>query len=139
MFRVTFFYRAIGPRSETFPMAFQLKLGAALAVALLATACGKKEEAPAPAAAPAPAPVAAKPVIEVLHYWTSGGEAASAAELKKMLEDHNRWTGSKRARELLDNWATSRGKFVKVFPTEYKRALGEMFAAAGKGKEKTTA
>jgi glutamate synthase domain-containing protein 3 len=44
-----------------------------------------------------------------------------------MLEDHNRWTGSKRARELLDNWAASRGKFVKVFPTEYKRALSEMY------------
>jgi glutamate synthase domain-containing protein 3 len=27
------------------------------------------------------------------------------AQLKKLLEDHNRWTGSKRARELLDNWA----------------------------------
>jgi glutamate synthase (NADPH/NADH) large chain len=26
------------------------------------------------------------------------------AQLKKLLEDHNRWTGSKRARELLDNW-----------------------------------
>ncbi len=38
------------------------------------------------------------------------------AQLKKMLEDHNRWTGSKRARELLDNWAASRAKFVKVFP-----------------------
>ncbi|RYF00447.1 MAG: hypothetical protein EOO32_06975, partial [Comamonadaceae bacterium] len=48
------------------------------------------------------------------------------AQLKKMLEDHNRWTGSKRARELLDNWAASRSKFVKVFPTEYKRALSEM-------------
>jgi glutamate synthase (NADPH/NADH) large chain len=50
------------------------------------------------------------------------------AQLKKLLEDHNRWTGSKRARELLDNWATSRGKFVKVFPNEYKRALGEIHA-----------
>ncbi len=48
------------------------------------------------------------------------------AQLKKMLEDHNRWTGSKRARELLDNWAASRAKFVKVFPTEYKRALSEI-------------
>jgi glutamate synthase (NADPH/NADH) large chain len=26
------------------------------------------------------------------------------------------------------NWATARRKFVKVFPTEYKRALGEMYA-----------
>ena len=49
------------------------------------------------------------------------------ALLKKMLEDHNRWTGSKRARELLDHWAVSRNKFVKVFPTEYKRALSEMY------------
>ncbi|MEX1168074.1 MAG: hypothetical protein WEK74_14640, partial [Hydrogenophaga sp.] len=49
-------------------------------------------------------------------------------QLKKLLEDHNRWTGSKRARELLDNWAQARGKFVKVFPNEYKRALGEIHA-----------
>ncbi len=48
------------------------------------------------------------------------------ATLRKLLEDHNRWTGSKRARELLDNWAVSRTKFVKVFPTEYKRALAEI-------------
>ena len=49
------------------------------------------------------------------------------ALLKKLLEDHNRWTGSRRARELLDNWAVSRTKFVKVFPNEYKRALAEMY------------
>jgi glutamate synthase (NADPH/NADH) large chain/glutamate synthase (ferredoxin) len=51
------------------------------------------------------------------------------AQLKKLLEDHHRWTGSKRARELLDNWSSARGKFVKVFPNEYKRALGEINAA----------
>ncbi|PKO70168.1 MAG: glutamate synthase subunit alpha [Betaproteobacteria bacterium HGW-Betaproteobacteria-16] len=50
------------------------------------------------------------------------------AQLKKLLDDHNRWTGSKRARELLDNWSEARGKFVKVFPNEYKRALGEINA-----------
>jgi glutamate synthase (NADPH/NADH) large chain len=49
-------------------------------------------------------------------------------QLKKLLEEHNRWTGSKRARELLDTWAQSRGRFVKVFPNEYKRALGEINA-----------
>ncbi len=48
------------------------------------------------------------------------------AQLKKLLEEHNRWTGSKRARELLDQWAAARGKFVKVFPTEYRRALAEI-------------
>ncbi|TFZ07316.1 glutamate synthase subunit alpha [Ramlibacter henchirensis] len=46
--------------------------------------------------------------------------------LKKLLEEHNRWTGSRRARELLDTWATARTRFIKVFPNEYKRALAEM-------------
>jgi glutamate synthase (NADPH/NADH) large chain/glutamate synthase (ferredoxin) len=50
------------------------------------------------------------------------------AQLRKLLEDHLRWTGSRRARELLDNWSESRAKFVKVFPNEYKRALGEIHA-----------
>ena len=52
-------------------------------------------------------------------------------QLKQMLADHNRWTGSRRARELLDNWDTARLKFVKVFPIEYKRALGELHAKKG--------
>ncbi len=55
-------------------------------------------------------------------------DQSDEAQLKKLLEDHNRWTGSKRARELLDNWASCRTKFVKVFPNEYKRALGEINA-----------
>jgi glutamate synthase (NADPH) large chain len=54
-------------------------------------------------------------------------DQADETLLKKLLEEHNRWTGSKRARELLDSWATSRTKFVKVFPNEYKRALAEMY------------
>ncbi|HWI84569.1 glutamate synthase-related protein [Ramlibacter sp.] len=49
------------------------------------------------------------------------------ALLKKLLQDHNRWTGSRRARELLDNWTVARTRFVKVFPNEYKRALAEMY------------
>ena len=51
------------------------------------------------------------------------------ALLKKLIEDHHKWTGSLRAREILDAWAVSRAKFVKVFPNEYKRALGEINAA----------
>jgi glutamate synthase (ferredoxin) len=52
-------------------------------------------------------------------------EESDEALLKRLLQDHNRWTGSKRARELLDTWSQSRLKFVKVFPNEYKRALLE--------------
>jgi glutamate synthase (NADPH/NADH) large chain len=55
---------------------------------------------------------------------------ADEALLKKLIEDHHRWTGSLRARELLDHWAEARGKFVKVFPHEYKRVLGERAARA---------
>ena len=50
------------------------------------------------------------------------------AQLRKLLDDHLRWTGSRRAREILDDWASTRSKFVKVFPNEYKRALGEIYA-----------
>jgi len=52
--------------------------------------------------------------------------------LKALIEQHHSWTGSLRAREILDDWASARGKFVKVFPNEYKRALGEINAAKAK-------
>ena len=58
--------------------------------------------------------------------WHRG--KSDESQLRKLLEEHNRWTGSKRARDLLDNWDTARAKFVKVFPNEYKRALGEIHA-----------
>lgn len=51
-------------------------------------------------------------------------------QLKKLLAAHHRWTGSKRARELLDDWAGARARFVKVFPVEYKRALAQMHERA---------
>ncbi|MBV8504085.1 MAG: glutamate synthase subunit alpha [Paucibacter sp.] len=63
------------------------------------------------------------------HHLGQGERQTDEAILKKMLEDQHRWTGSQRAREILDRWADSRAKFVKVFPHEYRRALGEMHAA----------
>jgi glutamate synthase (NADPH/NADH) large chain len=61
------------------------------------------------------------------HAQLRDGERESdEAILKRLIERHFKHTGSTRARNLLDDWATSRGKFVKVFPTEYKRALEEM-------------
>ncbi len=53
------------------------------------------------------------------------GEDSDEQHLLRLLQEHNRWTGSKRARELLDAWPVSRLKFVKVFPNEYKKALIE--------------
>jgi glutamate synthase (NADPH) large chain len=52
--------------------------------------------------------------------------AEDDADLKKLIEDHHRWTGSRRAREILDQWASAREKFIKAFPHEYRRALAEM-------------
>jgi glutamate synthase (NADPH/NADH) large chain len=54
------------------------------------------------------------------------GREADEVILKRLIERHFKHTGSTRARLLLDNWAEGRSKFVKVFPSEYKRALAEM-------------
>jgi glutamate synthase (NADPH) large chain len=48
-----------------------------------------------------------------------------------LLERHQRFTGSARAADILKNWAQYRARFVKVFPKEYRRALGEL-AQAGR-------
>ena len=56
------------------------------------------------------------------------------AQLKRMISDHVKYTGSRRGKDILDNWETARAKFVKVFPTEYKRALAEISAAKKSSK-----
>ncbi|MGQ0442105.1 MAG: glutamate synthase-related protein [Methylophilaceae bacterium] len=52
--------------------------------------------------------------------------------LKKLIENHANYTGSVRAKLILQDWDAQRGKFVKVMPHEYKRALTELAAAANK-------
>lgn len=69
--------------------------------------------------------------IDVWHSAQRGGERETdEAILRRLVEDHFRYTGSFRAREILGDWEASRGKFVKVMPTDYRRALGEMWRAA---------
>ena len=46
------------------------------------------------------------------------------ATVRTLIERHLAFTGSPRAKYVLDNWAELTGKFVKVFPHEYKRVLG---------------
>ncbi len=65
-----------------------------------------------------------------------GASETDETILRSLLERHFKHTGSTRARNLLDDWARSRAKFVKVFPTEYKRALVEMHAAKQSDVEK---
>jgi glutamate synthase (NADPH/NADH) large chain len=56
------------------------------------------------------------------------GEVSDEALLRGLIERHLRFTASTRALAILDNWEAARGKFVRVFPNEYKRALAELFA-----------
>ncbi|HEX7217738.1 MAG TPA: glutamate synthase large subunit [Burkholderiales bacterium] len=53
-------------------------------------------------------------------------EPEDEARLKRLIESHQKYTGSKRAAGILEKWAQYRGKFVKVFPREYRRALAEL-------------
>ncbi len=56
--------------------------------------------------------------------WHKG--VADEAHLRRLIERHARYTGSARARQILERWNEYRAKFVKVFPNEYRRALGEL-------------
>ncbi len=49
-----------------------------------------------------------------------------AERLHQLISDHHRYTGSLRAKDILDNWAEYLPKFVKVMPVEYRRALQEI-------------
>jgi glutamate synthase (NADPH/NADH) large chain len=55
--------------------------------------------------------------------------------LRDQIEKHLRYTGSPRAKQILDAWSTYLPKFTKVMPTEYRRALQEMAAQQVKQKE----
>ena len=58
------------------------------------------------------------------------GGRADETVLRELVERHLRFTGSTVALALLDDWENARGRFVKVFPHEYRRALTEMAAKA---------
>ena len=76
----------------------------------------------------------------IWHSRIMGGERETDETiLRSMVERHFKHTGSTRARNLLDDWAQGRSKFVKVFPLEYKRALAEMFEAQRSVKEQVAA
>jgi glutamate synthase (NADPH) large chain len=46
------------------------------------------------------------------------------AVVRGLLERHRDLTGSPRAAWVLENWAEAQGRFIKVFPHEFKRVLG---------------
>jgi glutamate synthase (NADPH/NADH) large chain len=61
-----------------------------------------------------------------------------AERLHQLIANHARYTGSRRAQDILERWSEMLPKFRKVMPVEYRRALQEMeqaqqraFALAG--------
>jgi glutamate synthase (NADPH/NADH) large chain len=46
--------------------------------------------------------------------------------LRQLITNHLNYTGSTRAKAILDDWEAYRTRFVKVMPVEYRRALREM-------------
>jgi len=60
------------------------------------------------------------------------GGAADEAIVKRLVGNHARHTGSAQAKRILERWDEYRPKFVKVFPHEYRRALGELAAKNGR-------
>ena len=51
-----------------------------------------------------------------------------AERLHQLIENHMRYTGSSRAKDILDNWDVFKPKFRKVMPVEYRRALAELMS-----------
>ena len=59
--------------------------------------------------------------------------------LKDLIQQHLEWTGSARAKDILQAWPNMVGKFVKVIPIDYRKALERMRAAERRDTETTPA
>jgi glutamate synthase (NADPH/NADH) large chain len=70
-----------------------------------------------------PMPAPGQTPAELRHH----GEDDEAL-LRRLIENHARYTGSDVAKAILANWQAARALFVKVFPKEYRRALKELAA-----------
>jgi glutamate synthase (NADPH/NADH) large chain len=53
-----------------------------------------------------------------------------AQRLRGLIEKHLEYTGSSRAKSIIDDWDNALPNFVKIMPTDYRRALLEMQAKA---------
>jgi glutamate synthase (NADPH/NADH) large chain len=57
-------------------------------------------------------------------------DADDVAEVRALIEEHARRTGSRRARDILADWDVQVTRFVKIMPRDYRRALAELAAEA---------
>lgn len=63
------------------------------------------------------------------------GETRGDDVLVDMIQKHYEYTGSAKAKRLLDNWANEVGKFIKVYPTEFHEINNIEHALVNRGLE----
>jgi glutamate synthase domain-containing protein 3 len=71
--------------------------------------------------------------LEVVH------KSEDVDRLRELIEKHHQWTNSSQARRILDRWPEMVGRFVKVMPIDYERALARQRAEEQRGDEMTPA
>ncbi|MHC4104292.1 MAG: GltB/FmdC/FwdC-like GXGXG domain-containing protein, partial [Planctomycetota bacterium] len=74
-------------------------------------------------------------MVELETVW----QADDKDVLFDLIQRHLKWTKSKRAEYILDTWSDMVGKFVKVVPIDYRKALEQMRAAEQRHTETTPA
>ncbi len=74
-------------------------------------------------------------MVELESVW----QEADKKLLQDLIKRHLKWTGSRRAAGILDAWPDMVGRFVKVIPIDYRKALAKMRAAEHRDTETTPA
>ncbi|HNS19563.1 MAG TPA: glutamate synthase large subunit [Sedimentisphaerales bacterium] len=74
-------------------------------------------------------------MVELEPVW----QEADKALLYELIERHLEWTGSERAKYVLKAWPDMVGRFVKVIPIDYRKALERMRAVEHRDTETTPA
>ncbi len=74
-------------------------------------------------------------MVELETVWHEQDKAV----LYDLIERHLHWTGSERAKSILRAWPDMVGRFVKVIPIDYRKALERMRAVEHRDTETTPA
>ena len=72
-------------------------------------------------------------LVDIMKDMTSNDEQ----RLRILIEKHRRYTGSEKARHILDNWSDYAARFVKVMPVDYRLALEKMQRAQTESQKVT--
>jgi glutamate synthase (ferredoxin) len=60
-------------------------------------------------------------------------ESQEITELRELIERHHKYTGSARAKQVLETWETLLPRFVKIMPADYKRVVASLKRAHEQG------